>query len=297
VKYLQQNICRYVAQEKKKGCAMVTILPALRPARVIEWIARACNDWEWDKPYVQNAILFTPEMAFNAIRGLLRQTLMQLSASIAHDDPFVLTPDAVAESFGSLADTMEDFDTALTFVGAAFESLRTFQVGDGALVIDDGSLSLAKYGLRVSILYWTVSWLHSYRRSPDFDPRKVDQALMFYHHAAGPQIESEAAVPARAPMQQPPNQVRSDGLLDMRAWSAGEGPSSDAVNSTTVGTDRARHAEVPMRAPAVPRRRFGSPPPAPSLALPPSEEMEGDEVEEEFDEEEHRDLLGLPRKP
>ena len=222
---------------------------------------------------------------------------MQLSASIAHDDPFVLTTEAVAGSFDSLADTMEDSDTVLTFIGTAFESLRTFQVGDGALVIDDGSLSLAKYGLRVSILYWTVSWLHSYRRSPDFDPRKVDQALMFYHHAAGPQIESEAAVPARAPMQQPPNQVRSDGFLDMRAWSAGEGPSSDAVNSTTVGTDRARREELTMRAPNVPLRRFGSPPLAPSLALPPSEEMEEDEVAEEFDEDEHRDLLGLPRKP
>ena len=96
---------------------MVTILPALRPARVIEFIVRASNEWEWDEPYVQNGILFTPEMTFNAIRGLLHQNLMQLSASIANDGPFVPTTEAVAESFGGLADAMEDSDHALTFVG------------------------------------------------------------------------------------------------------------------------------------------------------------------------------------
>ena len=148
--------------------------------------------------------------------------------------------------------------------GAAFESSRTFQVGDGALVVDDDSLSVAKYGLRVSVLYWTVNWLHSHRRNPDFGPWKVDQALMFYHHVADAEIESETAVPAPAPVQQPPNQMRSGGFLDMRAWSAGEGPSSDAVNSTTVGTDRGRREEMPMRAPNVPLRRFGSPPLAPA---------------------------------
>ena len=52
-----------------------------------------------------------------------------------------------------LAETMADSDTALTFVGSAFESVRYFQVGDGALVIDGGSLRVAKYGLRVTLLY------------------------------------------------------------------------------------------------------------------------------------------------
>ena len=120
----------------------------------MEVIFRACN--EEHEPYVQNyqnGLLFNPELTFKAIRNSLYQFLMRLSASTEHDGPFVEAAEVAAASFNGLAETMADSDTALTFVGSAFESVRYFQVGDGALVIDGGSLRVAKYGLRVTLLY------------------------------------------------------------------------------------------------------------------------------------------------
>ena len=52
-----------------------------------------------------------------------------------------------------------------------------------------------------------------------------------------------------------------------------------------------------MRAPNVPRRRFGDPPLAPAKRQFVKSEEEEDEVGEEFDEDEHRDLLGIQRRP